>query len=148
MTNNSQPKFLMSTENCRAILTGEECDELREYYVQQALSMAGTEPERMSRIAKNLQMLAPNDRKTFLAEIRSAAISWNDEEKHMLWSKLTDRKLRIILDNDNKEPSTPEYAELCTTIDVVRPVSILTRYKRLFKFHYDDYSDGENRGRK
>ena len=148
ITNNSQPKFLMSTENCRAILTGEECDELREYYVQQALSMAGTEPERMSRIAKNLQMLAPNDRKTFLAEIRSAAISWNDEEKHMLWSKLTDRKLRIILDNDNKEPSTPEYAELCTTIDAVRPGSILTRYKRLFKFHYDDYSDGENRWEK
>ena len=148
MTNNSQPKYLMSTENCHAILSGEERDELWEYYVQQALSMTGTELERMSRIAKDLLLLAPNDRKAFFAEMRSASIYWNDEEKSELWSKLTDWKLRILSDNDNKEPTTPEYEDLCTTIDAVRPVSILSRYKRLFKFHYDDFSDGENRWEK
>lgn len=148
MTNNSQPKYLMSTENCHAILSGEERDDLRRYYVQQALSMAGTEPERMSRIAKDLLLLAPDDRKAFLAEVRTASISWNDEEKRELWSKLTDWKHRIILDNENKEPTMPEYEDLCTTIDAVRPVSILSRYKRLFKFHYDDLSDGENRWEK
>lgn len=148
MTNNSQPKYLMSTENCHAILSGEERDELRGYYVQQALSMSGTEPERMSRIAKDLLLLTPDDRKAFLAEMRSASITWNDEDKRELWSKLSDWKYRIISDNGNQEPTTPEYIDLCATIDAVRPVSILSRYKRLFKFHYDDFSDGENRWEK
>lgn len=148
MTNNSPPKYLMSAENCHAILSGEERDELRRYYVQQALSMVGTGSERMSRMAKNLLLLAPNDQKTLLAEMRSASISWNDEEKRELWSQLTDWRVRIISDNGDKEPATPEYIDLCTTIDVVRPVSILARYKRLFKFHYDDLSDGENRWEK
>ncbi len=148
MTDNSKPRYLMSAENCHTILSGEERDELRGYYAQQALSMVGTEPVRMSRMAKDLLLLAPNDRKTLFAEMRSVSISWNDEEKCELWSKLTDWKFRIISDNGNQEPTTPEYIDLCETIDAVRPVSILSRYKRLFKFHYDDFSGGENRWEK
>ena len=148
MTDNSKPRYLMCAENCHMILSGEERDELRRYCIQQALSMVGTEPARMSRMAKDLLLLAPNDRKTLLAQVRSASIAWDDEEKHELWSKLTDWKYRIISDNDNKEPATPEYTDLCITIDAVRPASILSRYKRFFKFHYDDISDGENRWEK
>ena len=148
MTDNSRPKHLLSAENCHTILSGEERHELWRYYGQQALSMVGTEPTRMSRMAKHLLLLEPDDRKTLLAKMQSASIFWNDEEKRELWSTLTDWKARIISDNDNKEPATPEYKDLCATINSVCPVSILSRYKRLFKFHYDDYSDGENRWEK
>lgn len=148
MTENSKPRYLMSAENCNMILSGEERDELRGYYIQQALSMVGAETVRMIRMVKDLLLLAPNDSKTLLAQIRSASVAWGDEEKHELWSKLTDWKYRIILDNGNKEPATPEYTDLCKTIDAVRPASILSRYKRFFKFHYDDLSDVENRWEK
>ena len=148
MTNNSQPKYLMRPEKCNATLSGEQRDELREYYIHQALSMVGTMPDRMKRMVKNLLVLPSDARKTVLANIRTASAFWNDDEKGELWSKLTDWKCRIILDNDNKEPTTPEFTDLCTTIDAVRPGNSLSRFRRLFKFHYDEFSDSENRWEK
>lgn len=145
MTDNPHPKYLLRNEQCLSPLSGEERDELHRHYIQQVLSMVGTTPDRMKKIAENLSVLPPDEFKTFLEKIRSASLSWNDDEKSELWSQLTDWKYRIVSDNSNSEPTTPEFSDLCSTIDALRPENILSRYKRLFKFHYNEFSNSDNR---
>lgn len=148
MTSNAQPKYILQKDQCRSNLSGEECDELQNFYIQQTLSMVGTSRERMKKVVEHLSALPSYSFKDFLEKIRSASVSWDDDEKSELWGKLTDWKYRIISNNDNQEPVTPEFDTLCRTIDSVRPENILSRYQRLFKFHYDKFSDGENRWEK
>ena len=148
ITSNSQPKYILQKDQCRSNLSGEECDELQNFYIQQILSMVGTDRKRMKKVVDHLSALPSHGIKDFLGRVQSASDSWDDDEKSELWGKLTDWKYRIILDNDNQEPVTPEFATLCRTIDSVRPENILSRYQRLFKSHYDEFSVGENRWEK
>ena len=148
LSDNMLPKHLQSKGVFQPGLTGEDQRELLNYYIQQALAMVGTEKDRMQKLFENLSMQQAKELTELYDRIRSAASSWKEEEKAELWSKLTDWKYRLILHNDSKEPETPEFIELCNTIGVVQPESILLRYKRLFKFHYDELSGEENRWRK
>lgn len=148
MSPNPHPKHLLSNDKCRANISGEERDALLQYYANYVLSAIGTSPDRMKRVIKNISALSPNNHLVFYEKVRCASASWSDEEKGDVWSKLTDWKYRFIAHNDNQKPSTPEFAELCCLIEFIRPDSILTRYKRLFKSHFSEYSADQNRWEK
>lgn len=148
MANNPYPKYILKSGEYRTVLSGEERDSLWRFYANQVLTTVGTSPARFQKIIKNLSALPSDNLMLFYARVRSASADWSDDEKGDIWSKLTDWKYRFISHNDNQEPSTPEFQELCDVIEVIRPESILARYKRLFRSHYSEYSDDLNRWKK
>ena len=148
MTNNPYPKYILRGREIHAVLSGEERDGLRKFYANQVLTTVGTSPDRFQKIIKNMTALPSENLMTFYEHVRSASVAWSGDEKGEIWSKLTDWKYRFIFHNDNQDPSTPEFQELCDVIEVIRPESSLVRYKRLFRSHYSEYSDDPNRWEK
>ena len=148
MTNNPFPKYILRGRENHAVLSGEERDGLRKFYANQVLTAVGTSPDRFRKVIKNLSALPSEDLMIFYEHVRSASAAWSDDEKGEVWSKLTDWKYRYIFHKDNHEPPTPEFQGLCDVIEIIRPESILSRYKRLFRSHYSEYSDDPNRWEK
>lgn len=115
------------------------------HYAQQAISMVGTNSDRLTQISDHIEYMRADDILLLLDKMRSLSETWEEDEKCGLWIKLSELKYREIHSNKGNVPDTPLFKKLCETIDCICPHNIFFRHKRLYLSHFNEFLLDENR---
>jgi len=140
----ARPKFLLVDIPEDVRITKEDRNNLFQNYMQQAVSIAENDPVRLAKLVEHASYMSPDDLLPLFEIIRHTSQKWTDNEKGDAWIKLCDLKYRVIRQYENTPPESEAFKELCSTVDLVCPESIMQRHKRLFLSHFNEFRFDEN----
>ncbi len=138
-TGSARPLFIKVEIPDYVDISNDTQTDLFQYYIHQAITMAGTDKDRMAQLSEHTAYMLEDDILSFFKTIDFASTSWDDSAKCTLWIKLSELKYQILIDNSKTEPDTPSYNALIHAIDALRPKSIFYQSKRLFLSHFNEF---------
>lgn len=131
------PEKLSMNDNDRIDLFG--------HYTQLAISMVGTNSDRLEQITEHIEYMCTDDILLLLDKMCLSSAIWEEDEKCSLWIKLCDIKYREIHNNQGIEPDTLLFKKLCETIECIHPNNIFFQHRRLYLSHFNEFLFDENR---
>ena len=134
-TGSVKPQYMQIAIQDNETILDNDRTALFQFYMQQAVAMAGTDPAKLAQLAKHTNYMRTEDIGSYLEIIRNVSADWDDREKYGVWVELCEWKDRVLFDNPDGIPNTPLYDTLCNTIDAICPEGIMYRYKRLYLSH-------------
>lgn len=142
-TGSAKPQHMQIAIPDNVIISDSDRIDLLQFYMRQAITMAGTDLAKLAQLSKHTDYMSVEDIDSYLETIRNSSADWSDSEKCSLWIELCELKCRTLSDNPGTIPDTPLYHALCSTIDSICPQSILYRHKRLYLSQFHEFHTDE-----
>lgn len=113
-------------------MTSSDIKGLYENYERFATQLAGNNVERLAKLSKSIEFMTKTNILKYLENILKWGIHWDNNEKFIIWTRLSDLRCRIILNNDTTITDNELFKQLEQVIDSICPNDIWYKYKRLY----------------
>lgn len=144
VSGNLKPKYLKVSPPEQIGLEEGNQKILFQHYIHEAILLAESNYKRVTQLLEHSDYMETDDIANLLNKICDAAARWNDEERCNTWIKLCEIKYQVTMNNEDVQPTTEIFMQLCNTIDKLCPQNISYRHRRLFLSHLNEFQLKEN----
>lgn len=142
-TGTSEPKYYINVpEDFHT--TNAEMYEIYDYLLALALEVAGDNAEKLSQLVTYFLQMNDKSVLLYLSSIEEHNDGWNDDEKFLVWLKLSDIKYHLASYKKDELKEIGYYEKLCAVTDKITPEGFYIKNKRLFLSSFDEFNIKED----